>query len=79
MLDVLARQRGDHRAAVRLQRDDAFARERAEGLPQRRARDAELLTEHTLVQVGARGEHAFDDQPAQPLGDRLVQDPAIGC
>ena len=72
MAHVLARQRHDLDAAIGQLQQQAVGRQQAEGLAQRRARDAELLAELALVQPRARRQDALDDQGAQPLGRRLA-------
>ena len=49
--------------------DQPFGGEQAKGLAQRRARHAEAVAQHPLVEPRAGRELAFDDQVAQLVGD----------
>jgi hypothetical protein len=62
-----------YRAAVGQQRDQALRGKHAERLAQGRARNAELVAQHSLVEAGARREHALHDHPLQLSHDGLVQ------
>ena len=66
--DVLLRELGDVRAAVRLDRHQALGGERAQRRPQRVARDAVRLDELALAQPGAGRQDAVEDLAPQRVG-----------
>jgi hypothetical protein len=68
---------GDHRAAIRQQRDEPFGCENSDGFAQRRARNAEALREQPFVEPLAGRQLGASDELAQPVCDFSVQRPSI--
>src|SRR2546423_6457941 len=64
---------GHRRAAARLHRDEALAREHAQRLADRDARDAELLRQAVFDQAVAGTPAIGEDRAAQLFGDTLAE------